>query len=133
MNIIKRYFVNLSNLKLVSYLIVLNMINFLSPISALGFENKFEKSKYINKVDSSKILEPNSENFPKLYGENLITQQSSSTNLNLNQAIKNFDKAEELILSYCNLKYSVITNDQIKIIQKRDSANYLICIYEPLK
>ena len=42
-------------------------------------------------------------------------------------------KAEDLILSYCNLKYSVITNDQIKIIQKRDSANYVICIYEPLK
>ena len=42
-------------------------------------------------------------------------------------------KVEELILSYCNLKYSVITNDQIKIIQKRDSANYLICIYEPIK
>ena len=42
-------------------------------------------------------------------------------------------KAEDLILSYCNLKYSVITNDQIKIIQKRDSANYLICIYEPTK
>ena len=71
MNIIKRYFVNLSNLKLVSYLIVLNMINFLSPISALGFENKFEKSKYFNKLDSSKVLEPNSNNFPKLYNENL--------------------------------------------------------------
>jgi len=42
-------------------------------------------------------------------------------------------KAEDLILSYCNLKYNVITNDQIKIIQKRDSANYVICIYEPLK
>ena len=97
MNIIKSYFVNLSNLKLVSYLIVFNIIYFSSPFSALGFENKFEKSKYINKVDSSKILEPNSDNFPKLYGENLITQQNSSTNLNLNQAIENFDKAEELI------------------------------------
>lgn len=42
-------------------------------------------------------------------------------------------KAEDLILSYCNLKYSVISNDQIKIIQKRDSANYIICIYERLK
>ena len=42
-------------------------------------------------------------------------------------------KAEDLILSYCNLKYSVITNDQIKIIQKRDSANYVICIFEPLR
>ena len=42
-------------------------------------------------------------------------------------------KSEDLILSYCNLKYSVITNDQIKLIHKRDSANYLICIYEPLK
>ena len=42
-------------------------------------------------------------------------------------------KAEDLILNYCNLKYSVISNDQIKIIQKRDSANYIICIYEPLK
>ncbi len=40
-------------------------------------------------------------------------------------------KAEDLILSYCNLKYSVITNDQIKIIQKRGSANYVICIYDP--
>ena len=97
MYIIKSYFVNLRNLKLVSYLIVLNMINFLSPFSALGFENEFEKSKYINKLDSSKILESNSYNFSKLYGENLITQQISSTNLNLNQAIKNFDKAEELI------------------------------------
>ena len=42
-------------------------------------------------------------------------------------------KAEDLILNYCNLKYSVITNDQIKLIQKRDSANYLICIYDSLK
>ena len=42
-------------------------------------------------------------------------------------------KAEDLILNYCNLKYSVITNDQIKLIQKRGSANYIICIYEPLK
>ena len=42
-------------------------------------------------------------------------------------------KAEDLILNYCNLKYSVISDDQIKIIQKRDSANYIICIYEPLK
>jgi len=40
-------------------------------------------------------------------------------------------KVEDLILNYCNLKYSVITNDQVKIIQKRDSANYVICIYEP--
>ena len=32
-----------------------------------------------------------------MYSENLITQQNSSTNLNLNQAIENFDKAEELI------------------------------------
>ena len=40
-------------------------------------------------------------------------------------------KTEDLILSYCNLKYSVITNDQIKIIQKRGSANYVICIYDP--
>ena len=42
-------------------------------------------------------------------------------------------KAEDLILSYCNLKYNVITNDQIKIIQKRGSANYIICIYDPSK
>ena len=40
-------------------------------------------------------------------------------------------KAEDLILNYCNLKYSVITNDQVKIIQKRASANYIICIYQP--
>ena len=39
-------------------------------------------------------------------------------------------KAENLILNYCNLKFSVITNDQIKVIQKRGSANYIICIYE---
>ena len=88
---------NLRNLKLVSYLIVFNMINFLNPISALGFEDKFEHLKYIYKLDSSKFLKPNSHNFPKLVNENLITQQSSSTNLNLDQAIKNFDKAEELI------------------------------------
>ena len=78
-------------------MIVFNIIYFSSPFSALGFENKFEKSKYINKVDSSKILEPNSDKLPKLYGENLISQQNSSTNLNLNQAIENFDQAEELI------------------------------------
>ena len=42
-------------------------------------------------------------------------------------------KAEDLILNYCNLKYSIVTNDQIKIIQKRNSANYVICIYDPLK
>ena len=42
-------------------------------------------------------------------------------------------KAEDLILNYCNLKYSIVTNDQIKIIQKRDSANYVICIYDSLK
>ena len=41
-------------------------------------------------------------------------------------------KAEDLILNYCNLKYSVISNDHIKVIQKRDSANYIICIYKPL-
>ena len=41
-------------------------------------------------------------------------------------------KVEDLILNYCNLKYNVITDDQIKIIQKRGSANYVICIYEPL-
>ena len=38
-------------------------------------------------------------------------------------------KAEDLILNYCNLKYRVITNDQVKVIQKRGSANYIICIY----
>ena len=42
-------------------------------------------------------------------------------------------KAEDLILNYCNLKYSIVTNDQIKIIQSRNSANYVICIYDPLK
>ena len=42
-------------------------------------------------------------------------------------------KAEDLILSYCDLKYSVLSNDQIKIIQKRNSGNYVICIYDPLK
>ena len=42
-------------------------------------------------------------------------------------------KAEDLILNYCNLKYSVITNDQVKIIQKRGAANYIICIYETYK
>ena len=95
---IKIYFVNPRNLKLVSYLIVLNMFNFLSPFSALGLENKFEKSKYFNKLGSTQILEPDSNKFPKLYGENLISQQQISDNLNLNQAIEKFDKAEELIL-----------------------------------
>lgn len=94
---IKSYFVNIRNLKLVSSLIVLNIINFLSPVSALGLENKFEKSKYFNKLDSSQILEPDSNKFPKLYGEDLITQDQSIANLNLKQAIENFDKAEELI------------------------------------
>ena len=53
-----------------------------------------------------------------------------------NKILIKFDikiKAEDLILNYCNLKYSIVTNDQIKIIQKRDSANYVICIYDSLK
>tara|TARA_B000000609_G_C24155204_1_gene340023 strand:- start:973 stop:1260 length:288 start_codon:yes stop_codon:yes gene_type:complete len=79
---IKIYFVNPTNLKLVSYLIVLNMFNFLTPFSALGLENKFEKSKYFNKLGSTKILEPDSNKFSKLYGENLISQQKSTGNLN---------------------------------------------------
>ena len=63
-------------------------MNIFNPFSVLGFENEIEKSKYINKVDSSKIFETNSPNFPKLYSENFITQQNSSANLNLNQAIE---------------------------------------------
>ena len=83
--------------KFISSFIIFSIVNLFSPLAALGFENEIEKSKYINKVDSSKIFETNSPDFTKLYSENLITQQNSSTNLNLNQAIENFDKAEELI------------------------------------
>ena len=49
-------------------------MNIFNPFSVLGFENEIEKSKYINKVDSSKIFETKSPDFPKLYSENLITQ-----------------------------------------------------------
>ena len=83
--------------KFISSFIIFSIVNLFSPLAALGFENENEKSKYIKKVDSSKIFETNSPDFTKLYSENLITQQNSSTNLNLNQAIENFDKAEELI------------------------------------
>ena len=83
--------------KFISSFIIFSIVNLFSPLAALGFENENEKSKYIKKVDSSKIFETKSPDFPKLYSENLITQQNSSTNLNLNQAIENFDKAEELI------------------------------------
>ena len=82
--------------KFTSSLIII-MFSFFSPFSVIGFENEIEKSKYIKKIDSSKMLEENSPNFPELYSENLITQQNSSANLNLNKAIENFDKAEELI------------------------------------
>ena len=83
--------------KFISSFIIFSIVNLFSPLAALGFENENETSKYIKKVDSSKIFETNSPDFTKLYSENLITQQNSSTNLNLNQAIENFDKAEELI------------------------------------
>jgi len=83
--------------KFISSFIIFSIVNLFSPLAALGFENENEKLKYIKKVDSSKIFETNSPDFTKLYSENLITQQNSSTNLNLNQAIENFDKAEELI------------------------------------
>ena len=88
---------NMEKNKFISSLIVIVLMNIFNPFSVLGFENEIEKSKFINKVDSSKIFETKSPDFPKLYSENLITQQNSSTNLNLNQAIENFDKAEELI------------------------------------
>jgi hypothetical protein len=88
---------NMKKNKFISSLIVIVLMNIFNPFSVLGFENEIEKSKYINKVDSSKIFETKSPDFPKLYSENLITQQNSSANLNLNQAIENFDKAEELI------------------------------------
>ena len=83
--------------KFISSFIIFSIVNLFSPFAALGFENENEKSKYIKKLDSSKIFETNSPGFTKLYSESLITQQNSSTNLNLNQAIENFDKAEELI------------------------------------
>ena len=83
--------------KFISSFIIFSIVNLFSPFAALGFENENEKSKYIKKLDSSKIFETNSRDFTELYSENLITQQNSSTNLNLNQAIENFDKAEELI------------------------------------
>ena len=83
--------------KFISSFIIFSIVYLFSPFAALGFENENEKSKYIKKLDSSKIFETNSRDFTELYSENLITQQNSSTNLNLNQAIENFDKAEELI------------------------------------
>ena len=58
---------------------------------------KIQSEIGVSLSDSSKIFETKSPDFPKLYSENLITQQNSSANFNLNQAIENFDKAEELI------------------------------------
>ena len=84
---------NMEKNKFISSLIVIVLMNIFNPFSVLGFENEIEKSKFINKVDSSKIFETKSPDFPELYSD----QQNSSANFNLNQAIENFDKAEELI------------------------------------
>ena len=40
-------------------------------------------------------------------------------------------REEELIVKLCNLKHTIITKDEAKIIHKRGSGLTLICIYDP--
>ena len=40
-------------------------------------------------------------------------------------------REEELIVKLCNLKHTIITKDEVKIIHKRGSGLTLICIYDP--
>ena len=39
-------------------------------------------------------------------------------------------RSEELIVKFCNLKHTIVVNDQIKTIHQRGSTNYIICIYQ---
>ena len=68
---------NMEKNKFISSLIVIVLMNIFNPFSVLGFENEIEKSKYINKVDSSKIFETKSPDFPKLYSENFCLLYTS--------------------------------------------------------
>ena len=40
-------------------------------------------------------------------------------------------RSEELILNLCNLEHTIITKDEVNIVQKRNSGLTIICIYEP--
>ena len=40
-------------------------------------------------------------------------------------------REEELIVKLCNLKHTIITKEEVKIIHKRGSGLTLICIYDP--
>ena len=40
-------------------------------------------------------------------------------------------RSDELILKLCNLKYTIIQNEDVKIIHKRDSGLSIVCIYNP--
>ncbi|MBC33503.1 MAG: hypothetical protein CMN01_02615 [Rickettsiales bacterium] len=39
--------------------------------------------------------------------------------------------SKELILKLCDLKFTVITDDEINVIQKRQSGISIVCIYSP--
>tara|TARA_B100000886_G_scaffold334909_1_gene291153 strand:+ start:496 stop:792 length:297 start_codon:yes stop_codon:yes gene_type:complete len=39
--------------------------------------------------------------------------------------------SKELILKLCDLRFSVITDDEINIVQKRNSGLSIVCIYNP--
>ena len=65
--------------------------------------------------------------------QNEINDKIRNICTNGDKIIIKFDiklKVENLITQLCNLKYTVIINDQIKTIHKRGSANYILCIYE---
>ena len=42
-------------------------------------------------------------------------------------------KPEKLIVNLCSLKDTILSNDEINIVHKRNSGVSLICIYEPDK
>ena len=42
-------------------------------------------------------------------------------------------KPENLIVNLCSLKDTILSNDEINIVHKRNSGVSLICIYEPEK
>ena len=39
--------------------------------------------------------------------------------------------SKELILRLCDLKFTIITDDEINVIQKRQSGISIVCIYSP--
>ena len=40
-------------------------------------------------------------------------------------------RSEDLVVQLCNLKYTIITKDEVNIVHKRGSGLTIICIYDP--